>query len=122
MLNKSYTEQDDEDKKTIWVRTGFNATDNTCFIEVEDNGIGMTKTEQERCFEPFYTKKQIGEGAGLGLSIVFGIVKASAGKISIKSRKGSGTKIEVILKAEAQQLLHEPELSGATDANGSYAT
>lgn len=122
VLNKSYTEQDDEDKKTIWVRTGFNATDNTCFIEVEDNGIGMTKTEQERCFEPFYTKKQIGEGAGLGLSIVFGIVKASAGKISIKSRKGSGTKIEVILKAEAQQLLHEPELSGATDANGSYAT
>ncbi len=60
-------------------------------IEIEDNGPGMDEKTRQRIFEPFFTKKEIGAGTGLGLSVAYQIVtKGHQGIISVRSRPGEG--------------------------------
>jgi PAS domain S-box-containing protein len=73
-------------------------------LSVTDTGIGMTPDVLEHAFDPFFTTKGVGEGSGLGLSMVFGFTKQSGGHAEIKSRAGKGTTVnvylpEVVLKA-----------------------
>lgn len=68
-------------------------------LTVSDNGTGMDAETLEKCFEPFYTTKDRGEGSGLGLSTVYGIVTQSQGQIKIESREGEGTQIHITLPA-----------------------
>jgi signal transduction histidine kinase/ActR/RegA family two-component response regulator len=70
-------------------------------LSVTDSGHGMEPAVLERMFEPFFTTKPIGEGTGLGLSVVHGIVKSYGGEIAVSSRVHHGTTFEVFLpKAE----------------------
>lgn len=73
-------------------------------IQVRDHGAGMSKETVERAFDPFYTTKRAGEGTGLGLSTVYGIVRRAKGSIDVKSNPGSGTTMRVFLP----QLEHRP--------------
>jgi two-component system cell cycle sensor histidine kinase/response regulator CckA len=68
---------------------------------VHDTGVGIPVELQARVFEPFFTTKPTGEGTGLGLSMVYGLVRQSGGFMSLDSAPGRGTRIEILLPAES---------------------
>lgn len=80
-------------------------------ISVADNGTGIPDEIAERIFEPFFTTKQVGEGTGLGLSVVHGIISRIKGHISVESSPGRGTKVNIYLPSgEIGHSLLKPEL------------
>ena len=66
-------------------------------MHVSDTGAGMSEEVAERAFEPFYTTKAAGDGSGLGLATVYGIVTQSGGEVRLTSTPGEGTRVEVEL-------------------------
>ena len=66
-------------------------------LTVRDTGSGMSDEALEHAFEPFFTTKDVGQGSGLGLSMVFGFVKQSGGHIEINSIEGEGTSVSLFL-------------------------
>jgi CheY-like chemotaxis protein len=72
-------------------------------VRVTDNGTGMSDDIRAKVFEPFFTTKEVGKGSGLGLSQVHGFAKQSGGGVSIESRLGVGTSVDIYLpRAQAQ--------------------
>ncbi len=79
------------------VRVATTATTDSVTVSVSDTGAGIDPTELNKIFDPFFTTKPVGEGSGLGLSIVFGIVDRHKGRIDVTSEPGKGTTFRVIL-------------------------
>jgi len=88
-------------------------------LTVSDTGQGIDEASLDRIFDPFYTTKRQGEGTGLGLSVVYGIVKGSGGSVEATSKPGQGTTITVYLPLTAPSretaARDEPEISGGTE-------
>lgn len=72
-------------------------------ISVRDTGVGMSTDVLEKAFEPFFTTKPIGQGTGLGLSMVYGFAQQSGGAVDIKSRPGQGTAITLYLPRSLEE-------------------
>lgn len=78
-------------------------------ISIKDNGIGMDENTKKKVFEPFFTTKDVGEGTGLGMSIVYNTINKHNGKIELISELGEGT--EFIISLPANQVTTETEES-----------
>ena len=87
-------------------------------ITVTDSGTGMPGEIVDRAFEPFFTTKEVGEGSGLGLSMVYGFTKQSGGFVEIDSAPGRGTTVRLYLPRTERQPSAEPAISaGNTPAS-----
>ena len=77
-------------------------------VSVVDNGIGMPKEMISRVFDPFFTTKPLGQGTGLGLSMIHGFVQQSQGMVHLESRPGEGTRVDLYLPlCEPPRLSHQ---------------
>ena len=81
----------------LFAGSSFKGNDGLVEIEIRDNGCGIAKEDLPDIFEPFYTTKKEGEGLGLGLSTVYGIVDRHRGTIAVESEPGKGTVFTVKL-------------------------
>lgn len=75
-------------------------TEGKVLLQFEDNGCGIPKRLLPRVFDPFFTTREVGHGAGLGLTLAYGIVESHGGTISIDSEEGRGTTVTICLPVE----------------------
>ena len=73
----------------------FEIEENIC-IEIKDNGCGMTEHTIEHIFDPFYTTKEVGRGTGMGMTLVYAMVRDHGGKIEINSILETGSTIHCL--------------------------
>jgi hypothetical protein len=84
-------------------------------IDVTDTGTGMSPEVAARAFDPFFTTKPIGQGTGLGLSMIYGFARQSNGHVLIDSKQGAGTKVRLYLPRHHGDAAEERALSAVAD-------
>lgn len=91
-------------------------------LKVSDNGAGIPAEIRDRIYDPFFTTKDVGQGTGLGLATVHGIVQEHGGWIDVESRIAHGTTFRVYLPASAREPLRAPELRAVQPPRGGTET
>ena len=87
-------------------------------LSVEDDGCGMDTEIREKLFEPFFTTKAMGEGTGLGLSMIYGIIRQNNGFIGVASTPGKGTVFDIYLPRDTGPPVPDPEIGRRTTSGG----
>src|SRR5947209_17219412 len=87
-------------------------------IEIADNGTGIAREHVGKIFDPFFTTKPVGEGTGLGLATVYGIVKQTGGFIGVDSEVDRGTTFRIYLPRHHGAVDARPESAVARDITG----
>jgi PAS domain S-box-containing protein len=84
------------------------------FVTVSDSGTGMSPEVVEHAFEPFFTTKEVGQGSGLGLSMVYGFAQQSGGHVKIQTKEGRGTSVTILLPAVARKAEQSATSAGSS--------
>lgn len=88
-------------------------------VTVRDNGVGMAPELLDKVFEPFFTTKPLGQGTGLGLSMVYGFARQNGGHVTVDSTAGKGTAVCIYLPAAARaDIVATPSLPTAPQGDG----
>jgi hypothetical protein len=90
------------DKHKLIISTYF--TGEKVCVSISDTGVGMSPEVKAKIFEPFFTTKDVGEGTGLGMSIVFKIVESHKAKMEIDTEVGNGTTVTLVLNTKVNVL------------------
>ncbi|MFC0226750.1 ATP-binding protein [Serratia aquatilis] len=96
------------------VRTGGKKQDMVA-LEVIDTGSGMSEEVKAQAFEPFFTTKAVGSGSGLGLSMVYGFIRQSGGRVQIETRPGHGTLVRLQLPRAQTVVVDMPPVTPQPD-------
>ncbi len=86
-------------------------------LTVADTGTGMSAEVRERVFEPFFSTKDVGQGTGLGMSVVYGAIRDLGGTIDVRSEAGQGTRLRILLPV-VEGPTAAPSVPGARSAEG----
>ncbi|MDF3056655.1 MAG: hypothetical protein K0R17_870 [Rariglobus sp.] len=89
---------------------------------VQDNGRGMDEQTQAHLFEPFFTTKEHGQGTGLGLALVYGVIQQSGGYISVRSSPGLGSTFEILLPEVSEPADPQPTSLGPLPSTRGHET